>query len=135
VHAVRSQLGRAPLSALSAASLRLASLWRVHATVDPRLEFTGNLATSPNALEYRVWRRRCGFIGPLTGRRLATESPRRSLQAGFCWLVGVLARGLCVAPERLHGRLGALLAALLIARIDVWIQQHLASPTARGLVL
>lgn len=133
--AARSHLGRVPLAvlliALAAALLHLAPLWRAQATVEPGWEFTGNLATSPDALQYRVWQRRSEFTGPLTDNRFTTEPHEPYLPVGFYWFVGMLARGLGVAPEFVYEWLGAPLAALLVVLIYVCVQHHLASPTAR----
>ena len=133
--AARSQLGRVPLAvlliALAAALLHLAPLWRAQATVEPGWEFTGNLATSPDAMQYRVWQRRSEFTGPLTDNRFTTEPHEPYLPVGLYWFVGVLARGLGVAPEFVYEWLGAPLAALLVVLIYLCVQQHLASPTAR----
>lgn len=133
--AARPHLGRVPLAVLlvafAAALLHLAPLWRAQATVEPGWEFTGNLATSPDAMQYRVWQRRSEFTGPLTDNRFTTEPHQPYLPVGLYWFVGALARGLGVAPEFVYEWLGAPLAAALVLLVFLCARRFLAATTAQ----
>jgi len=119
------------LLALAAALAHLAPLWRAQASVEPPWEFTGNLATSPDYMQYRVWERRTEFTGPITDSRFTTEAHQPYLPVAFYWFVGALGRALGVAPEWVYEWLGAPLAALLVVLLYLCAQHFLATPTAR----
>ncbi len=130
----RSLNARAPLVvwgvALLAALAHLAPLWHAHSTVEPGWEFTGNLATSPDYMQYRVWERRTEFTGPIADNRFTTEPHARYLPVALYWLVGALARELGRPPEFVYEWLGAPLAAGLVLLVYHCARRFLASRAA-----
>lgn len=134
VFAVRSLLARAPLAvwliALAAAIVHLAPLWRAQLSVADGWEFTGNLATSPDYMQYRVWERRTEFTGPIADNRFTTEAHQRYLPVLLYWFVGIVARTVGQPPEFVYEWLGAPLAFALVLLLYLCAQRFLSSRVA-----
>ncbi len=118
------------LVALLAALVHLAPLWRAQATVEPGWEFTGNLATSPDYMQYRVWERRTEITGPIADNRFTTEWHSPYLPVLLYWSVGALARAADLRPEFVYEGLGAPLAAALVLLIYLCARRFLSSRVA-----
>jgi hypothetical protein len=124
------------LVALAAAMLHLAPLWRAEATVAPEHgstghEFTGCLATSPDAMQYRAWARRTEHTGPICDNRFTTEPHRAYLPVFFHAAVGALARATDQPPEFVYEWLGAPFAFALALLLYACARRFLDDPRAR----
>lgn len=132
---VRSLLVRVPLAvwliAFAAALAHLAPLWRAQLTVPEGWEFTGNLATSPDYMQYRVWERRTEFTGPIADNRFTTEAHEPYLPVVLYWFVGAAARAVGQPPEFVYEWLGAPLAFALVLLLYWCAQRFLATSVAR----
>ncbi len=116
--------------ALLAALAHLVPVWHAQSTVEPGWEFTGNLATSPDYMQYRVWERRTEFTGPIADNRFTTEPHSNYLPVLLYWFVGALGRALNQPPELVYEWLGAPLAAVLVLLVYWCARRFLSSRAA-----
>ena len=107
--------------------LHLAPFLRAAWTVGPGYEFTGNLSTSPDYMQYRVWERRSALTGPITDNPFTTEPHRPYLPVLFYWGLGLTGRILGCRPELAYAGVGAVLAVVFTLLV-FWIARRFLEP-------
>jgi hypothetical protein len=124
--------------ALAAALLHLMPTLRAlgQARAHPGYEFTGNLSTSPDYMQYRVWARRTLVTGPLVDNRFTAEPSPPHLPVLFYWAIGRVARASGARPELVNTAFGAALAFALVLLVHAACRRFLAPrPAAWALLL
>jgi len=115
------------LIALLASLLHMAPFWRAEAQTPPGWTFTGNLKTSPDYLQYRVWMRRAQETGVLVDNRFGAESSKPYLPVAFYYLVGKISSWSGAAPEVTYQYLGLVFAFALVLLLFATIRLFLQS--------
>jgi hypothetical protein len=113
------------LVALLASLLHMAPFWRAEMQTPPGWTFTGNLKTSPDYLQYRVWMRRSQETGVLVDNRFSSQPSKPYLPVAFYYFVGKLSRSIGQSPEVTYQYLGIILAFGLVLLLFVTVRLFL----------
>ncbi len=105
------------LVAAAAALLHMAPFWHAQLSTPPGYEFTGNLAVSPDYMQYRVWERQSLREGPFVSNTFTEQPNARHLPVFYYWAIGHSAKLLGVAPEFVYAYSGAAFAVVLVLLI------------------
>ncbi len=115
------------LVALLVSLLHMAPFWRAEMQTPPGWTFTGNLKTSPDYLQYRVWMRRSQETGVLVDNRFTSQSTKPYLPVAFYYFVGKLSRWTGQSPEVTYQYFGVILAFGLVLLLFVTLRLFLPS--------
>ena len=91
---------------------------------------TGNLSTSPDVMQYRVWMRQAAQEGPVVSNRFTTEPNRPYLPVPFYYAIGKVSQASGVSPEWVYAWTGAVLAFLLTLLLFATARYFLHDRTA-----
>lgn len=115
------------LVALFLAILTLLPFWRAQSQTPPGWQFTGNLLTSPDMMQYRIWMRQSAAEGPLVENKLTTEENKPHLLVIYYYVIGKIADWLQVTPEWVYAYLGAVLVFLYTVLLYVIVRVFIRS--------
>lgn len=113
--------------AVLAGSLHLAPVWRAQLQTPPGWTFTGNVNSSPDYMQYRVWMRQTQETGVLVANKFTTEPNKPHLPVVFYYIVGQVSRWMNISPEFVYAYLGALFAFVLTILLFVSVRHFLKS--------
>jgi len=113
--------------ALLVSLLHMAPFWRAEMQTPPGWTFTGNLRTSPDYLQYRIWMRRAQETGVLVDNRFTSQSSKPYLPVVFYYFVGKLGSWTGQSPEAMYQYLGVILAFGLVLLLFVTVRLFLSS--------
>jgi hypothetical protein len=105
----------------------IAPYWAAQAQVPPGWSFTGNLANSPDFMQYRVWFRQSQTDGIIISNKFTTEPNNPYLLVIFYYVVGQLSLLTGWAPEFVFAYLGSLFAFGLVILLFFTVRQFLTS--------
>ena len=114
--------------ALAAAVLHVVPYWHASWVTEPGWEFTGNIYSSSDFIQYRVWPRQSALEGALVTNRFTTEPHRPYLPVVFYHFVGIVARWSTLSPEWTHVYLGSVLAFGFVILLIGTVRTFLPNP-------
>jgi len=129
--ATRSRWSRLPVAvlvlALLAAVLHLAPIWRAQAETPSGWVFTGNLANSPDQMQYHVLALRSQVTGPVVDNRMTTEPNTPHIPMLFYYAVGKLASWSGISVPYATDYVGAVFAFILVFLLFYLVRHFLLS--------
>ena len=124
-----SFLSRIPLSiwviAVLAALLHLAPLWRAQLQTPSGWTFTGNVNSSPDYMQYRVWMRQSQETGLLVADKFTNEPNKPHLLVVLYYAFGKVSDWLNTTSELIYAYSGFLFAFLLVILLFLTIRHFL----------
>lgn len=102
--------------------------WHAQSSAQGEWTFTGNVSSSPDYMQYRVWERQSQVEGPVISNRFTTEPNSRHLPVLFYWAIGKIASVLGARPEAVYAYSGMLLAAMLVVVLYGIVRSFLPVP-------
>jgi hypothetical protein len=118
------------LAAVLVAVLHMLPLARAALVAPEGYAVTGNLSTSPDVMQYRVWMRQAAEEGPVVSNRFTTEPNRPYLPVPFYYAIGKVSQASGVSPEWVYAWTGAVLAFLLTLVLFATARYFLRDRTA-----
>lgn len=112
------------LVALFIATLTLIPFWRAQLNAPAGWQFTGNLLTSPDMMQYRVWMRQGELEGPVVENKFTSEANQPHLIIFFYFLIGKIAGWSHSSPEWVYAYLGALLGFVYMFLLFAFVRQY-----------
>jgi hypothetical protein len=118
------------VAALLVAALHMLPLLRAAMVAPDNYTVTGNLSSSPDLMQYRVWMRQAAEQGPVVSNRFTTEANRPYLPVPFYYMIGNVSQASGVSPEWVYAWTGAVLTFLLSLLVFATARYFLADRTA-----
>ncbi|MGE5265454.1 MAG: hypothetical protein ACM3S0_18900, partial [Acidobacteriota bacterium] len=111
--------------AILAALLHMMPYWHAQSQTPTGWTFTGNIASNPDYMQYRVWTRQTEQTGILVSNRFTTEPNSPYLPVFLYYGIGQISRWSQVAPEFVYAYAGAFLAFLLTLLLFVIVRRFM----------
>ena len=118
------------LAAVVVAALHMLPVARAVLVAPEGYTVTGNLSTSPDVMQYRVWMRQAAEEGPVVSNRFTTEPNRPYLPVPFYYAIGKVSEASGVSPEWVYVWTGAVFAFLLTLLLFATARYFLRDRTA-----
>lgn len=122
------------VAALGAFLVHMLPYWWAASQTPAGWVFTGNMNSSPDYMQYRVWMRQSQEEGLLVSNRFTAEANPPHLPMVLYWSIGGLARLTGLSPEWTYAWLGALLAAAGVLVLYALVRHFLAGAAATAWV-
>ncbi|HEX9075741.1 MAG TPA: hypothetical protein VF932_08160 [Anaerolineae bacterium] len=111
--------------AVLAALLHILPYWHAQIQTPPGWTFTGNIHSSPDYMQYRVWTRQTEQTGVLVSNKFTTEPNVPYLPVFLYYAIGQVSRWTQVAPEFVYAYAGSLFAFVLTILLFVIVRQFM----------
>ncbi|HEY0305393.1 MAG TPA: hypothetical protein VGC44_10475 [Longimicrobiales bacterium] len=118
------------VAALVIAALHMLPMARAKLVAPDGYTVTGNVSSSPDLMQYRVWMRQAAAEGPVVSNRFTTEPNRPYLPVPFYYVIGKVSQATGVTPEWVYVWTGAVLAMLLSLLVFATARYFLSERTA-----
>jgi hypothetical protein len=119
--------------------LHMAPYWRASLQTQAGWHFTGNMSSSPDYMQYRVWSRQTQQEGVFVSNRFTAEANRRHLPVPLYYAIGQISRMTGATPEWVYAWLGGVaavcFAVLLYAAVRYFLPDRQALAWVYGLLL
>jgi hypothetical protein len=110
-------LSRVPLAVLAVAMLtallHILPYWHAQTQTPPGWTFTGNVASNPDYMQYRVWMRQAEQTGILVSNKFTAEPNAPYLPVFLYYALGQVSEWTLVSPELVYAYAGSLFAFVL----------------------
>lgn len=111
--------------AVLAALLHILPYWHAQTQTPPGWTFTGNIHSSPDYMQYRVWTRQTEQTGVLVSNKFTTEPNVPYLPVFLYYAIGQVSRWTLVSPEFVYAYAGSLFAFVLTILFFVIVRQFM----------
>jgi hypothetical protein len=111
--------------------MHMAPYWRMASETPAGWHFTGNLSSSPDYMQYRVWSRQTQQEGVFVTNRFTTEPNGRHLPVPLYYAIGQLSGLTGAAPEWVYAWVGAVIAIVFAVVLFAIVQHFLPDKRAQ----